>query len=513
MKKVLFIICLFNYQLFGQSWNWAKSIDPFSAGLAYSRTPLTEDDDQNVYISTYSWHSDGSGSADSACIIKLDVSGTELWRKYISGDLLINEIAFADNHLYVTGQFRNTLTMENNTVVSAGLYDGFLAKYDGSGNCIWLRRFGGGSDDVSNSLCSDSQNNIWVTGGYSDTADFSSGSLICQGDVNMFITKYDSGGNLLYIKSAGSASNSGTSKGRKIRCGIDDNLYILGEWNEMLLDTFYLPNCSCSPYTEPEFLTMIDKYGVVHWLNGGLREDMTYFTSDLSVDEAGFVYTAGAWNWTFDAHYSVNKFGLNGQKLWANTIDKGYGYSLRSGPVAVKDDTVYSTVVEEMSGGKYLLLEKIDSSGILVNIDTIQVDVYAVPRNIYYNKSHNHFILNGIYEGELTFGNNSINSMDGKMFVAKYADGTLTSVPESFFSEDSELLIYPNPTDSRLTIKCRSFSPNYEMKIYNTIGELISSRVITSSIMEVDLSVQKKGIYFLQINSDNDRIVRKVVLQ
>jgi hypothetical protein len=512
MRKFLFIICLFNYQLFGQSWDWTKSIDP-SSSIVNSRMPVTEDNNQNIYLSAYSWHSTGSGYADSACIIKLDPSGNEIWRKYIVSDLMISEIVFTDNHLYVTGSFRDTATLGAYSIISAGQYDGFLAKYDQSGNCLWIKRFGGKGNDVSNSLCFDSQNNIWVTGGYSDTADFSASSLVCQGDKNMFISKYDNSGNMLYIKSAGSAANMGTSAGRKIRCDVNDNLYILGEWNEMLLDTFYLPNCGCSPYTEPEFLTMMDKYGVVHWLNGGLREMMTYYTSDLTIDATGHTYTTGAWDWTSDAHFSVNKFGLNGQKEWAHTIDKGYGYYLGSGTLCVKQDTVTSVVFEEFPGGKRLLLQKIDSAGSLIGVDTILTDGHALPRNMYYNVNNNHFLLNGYYDNNLTFGNDSINSEDGNIFLTKYSDGALTSISGPFVHEESELSIYPNPTDSRLIIKFPSFTSGTEVKIYNGIGELIFSGFINSAAQQIDLSAQKKGIYLLQITSDNISTSKKILLQ
>jgi hypothetical protein len=469
----------------------------------------------NIYLTTYSWYSEGSGHADSTFIIKLNASGNEIWRKYILKDFMINDIIFMNSNLYVAGKFRDTIQLGNNIIESSGQYDGFLAKFDANGNCLWVKQFGGKENDFANSLCFDSQNNIWLTGGYADTAVFSSTSLVCQGDMNMFISKYDINGNLLNIKSAGGTQ----SIGRKIRCGVNDNLYILGEWNDMQLGTFYLPNCSCSPYGDPEFLTLIDKYGVVQWLNGTLRESDTYITTDLVIDQNGFAYTTGCANWN-DAHLYVNKFGLAGQKQWSRTMDRGYGCDFVSGSLATTNDFLYVAAYAGLfyygnsnpTGGNYLLMEKLDLSGALMQIDTILVTGYIIPRSMYYNVNADHFLIDGYYYGGITLGNDSINGMNGNVFISKFIDGVTTSISETL-SKDGDISLYPNPSTGMVMINLNQKAKS-KICIHDVLGNCIMHKEYQNEEnLSIDLSNQAKGIYFLEVIMDDKRSVKKVVLQ
>src|SRR5450631_584727 len=75
---------------------------------------------------------------------------------------------------YVTGQFSGTAKFALTTLVSAGGADIFLAKYAASGKLIWIVRSGGTEDDAGVGLALDKAGDVYLTGGFTDSAIFGS---------------------------------------------------------------------------------------------------------------------------------------------------------------------------------------------------------------------------------------------------------------------------------------------------------------------------------------------------
>lgn len=79
----------------------------------------------------------------------------------------------------------------------------------------------------------------------------------------------------------------------------------------------------------------------------------------------------------------------------------------------------------------------------------------------------------------------------------------LLSVNETKFND---LIIYPNPTANQLYIKSNSIISKVE--IYNTLGTLVFEGENSNSIQLKNL---KSGLYFVQILSENRKIIRKII--
>jgi len=78
---------------------------------------------------------------------------------------------------YVTGTFSGTVVfgageVNETTMTSAGGGDLFVSKYDPNGALVWARRAGGISLDQGSGIATDSSGSVYVTGGYSNTAIF-----------------------------------------------------------------------------------------------------------------------------------------------------------------------------------------------------------------------------------------------------------------------------------------------------------------------------------------------------
>jgi len=88
-----------------------------------------------------------------------------------------------------------------NLAFAGGTQDAFIAKFDNSGLHIWSRRIAGPSGESASALATDPSGNLFVTGGFVGTTDFSGQSLTsfsATGDA--FLARYDPNGALLWVR-------------------------------------------------------------------------------------------------------------------------------------------------------------------------------------------------------------------------------------------------------------------------------------------------------------------------
>ncbi len=76
---------------------------------------------------------------------------------------------------------------------------------------------------------------------------------------------------------------------------------------------------------------------------------------------------------------------------------------------------------------------------------------------------------------------------------------------------NSEISIYPNPAKDYFTINYNN-NLNKEISIFSIDGRLLLSETTSSNIHKIDCSNFKSGIYIVKINSDNEQVIRKVIL-
>ena len=70
--------------------------------------------------------------------------------------------------------------------------------------------------------------------------------------------------------------------------------------------------------------------------------------------------------------------------------------------------------------------------------------------------------------------------------------------------------IYPNPSLSEFTIYNTMTANNYEVKITNTLGEIVLEKTVNKKTETINLTTAK-GIYFLHITTSNGTAVKKIV--
>jgi hypothetical protein len=79
--------------------------------------------------------------------------------------------------------------------------------------------------------------------------------------------------------------------------------------------------------------------------------------------------------------------------------------------------------------------------------------------------------------------------------------------------DKNDFIVYPNPTSNTIYIESNETTALSSVSILDSKGAVIKSSQLKSTITSIDLSDVENGIYFVQINSDDNTIVRKVVVQ
>ncbi len=140
-------------------------------------------------------------------VAKFDGEGKVLWVRQAggTGGGSGNGIAVgADGYVYVCGYFSGDTTFSDLTLKNAGFQDIFVARYDTAGELDWVRQIGGPGDDASSAICVDAQGNCYITGGFEDDVRFSRTiTLTSAGLVDSFIAKLDNSGRTVWAQRAG----------------------------------------------------------------------------------------------------------------------------------------------------------------------------------------------------------------------------------------------------------------------------------------------------------------------
>lgn len=112
----------------------------------------------------------------------------------------------ADGNVLIAGYFKSANTTFGTTTLTHQAYeDVFLTKYDGAGNVLWARAATGNWYDEAFGVATDADGNAIVVGFFSsDTLHLGASSIVNAGSgFNGFVAKYAPNGNLLWARAFG----------------------------------------------------------------------------------------------------------------------------------------------------------------------------------------------------------------------------------------------------------------------------------------------------------------------
>ncbi|VVB62297.1 Beta-propeller repeat protein [uncultured archaeon] len=307
-----------------------------------------------------------------------------LWVKQVGGTSWDTGYAIctdSSGNIYVTGFFTGTVSFGDFLLDAGGLTGIFVAKLDSTGTWLWAAQSTGfiepphiqGSD-----ICVDSNDNVYVTGVFTETVTFGSyGPFVSHsGGEDVFVAKLDSGGTWVWATTAGGDSND---EGCGIGVNSNGDVYITGYFQtEAWFGSHYVSSIHS---TIEAFVAKLDNSGTWLWVTQTMSLPDPYpgFArgSDISVDSNGDVYVIGYFSGavgpmqfsTTDQDVFVAKLDSSGTWLWAaksreGDRERGQGITLDSqGNVYVTgycESDCYFDLFHIENGG--LFVAKLDSS-------------------------------------------------------------------------------------------------------------------------------------------------------
>ncbi len=324
----------------GAGFDSGQAVVTDSAGNIYSTGYFTGTADFDPGIGTFNLSSAGN---EDVFVVKVDNTGNFVWAKAFGGtmDEYVFDITVDGlGNIYTTGYFRGAADFDPGSgtfeVNSAGSYDAFISKLDNAGNFVWASAVGGTNDDRGRAIATDGLGDVIVTGSFADTADFdpSTGEslLTSSGASDMFISKFDATGGLVWARAYGATSNEW---GKEITVDEFGAIFVAGifEGTEDFdpgAGTINLINAGLFDV----FITRLDAEGNIVWAKafGGTGNDLVY---GFALDSFGNLYTTGSFQETADFDPSegtfvitsvgnldafVSKIDTVGNLLWAKAF-------------------------------------------------------------------------------------------------------------------------------------------------------------------------------------------------
>lgn len=152
-----------------------------------------------------------------ACVANCVDSQTNfIYGKQFGSDkdgVAFNPVADKCGNVFIAGNTKGILAGQ-----SFGKTDGFVSKFDSTGNAIWTKQFGTTEDDIINWVTLDPSGNVFVTGctnGVFGEKNF--------GKEDIIVARFDSNGNIIWQKQYGSDS---TDVGNMVYVDYQGNIYI-----------------------------------------------------------------------------------------------------------------------------------------------------------------------------------------------------------------------------------------------------------------------------------------------
>lgn len=196
---------------------------------------ITVDKNNFVYVSGYSTDSlyfNISGSLSytkpvqekTSFLGKIDSSGAFIsWIKTTGGSEASDIKIDASDRLYITGYLVDTTFFGAIQVNVADKQAGYITKFQNNGNLVWVKSFEGNANNVAfgNKIALDSNNDLYVTGGFTNNATIGTTVLVGYGNYDMFFAKYSTTGQFQWANKLGA---NGPDNSYAIN--VSDNNYI-----------------------------------------------------------------------------------------------------------------------------------------------------------------------------------------------------------------------------------------------------------------------------------------------
>ncbi|MEZ4938374.1 MAG: gliding motility-associated C-terminal domain-containing protein [Crocinitomicaceae bacterium] len=283
---------------------WVKVFGGSQADRGYD---IELDDAGNIYITGYfqgtaqfdSFVLTSNGSQD-VFVAKLNNQGDVIWVKNEGGpegDTGYGITVDGSGNVIATGQFKGNATIGANTFNSAlnpttslPEFDIFVCKYDANGNDLWSIQGSAKYDDRGLAIQTDANDNILVTGQFSDTLTIA-GSIHNNTIYNAgMLIKLDPMGNEVWFKRMGAVQTLVYD----LEVDAQNNVFITGDFQGqlMILSASGTPSFLSGNYQYRFFVIKFNEAGEIVWMTED-DSDSEVSSKAIIMDVSGNLYVSG----------------------------------------------------------------------------------------------------------------------------------------------------------------------------------------------------------------------------
>jgi len=371
-------------------------------------------------------------------VAKLDTDGDYLWAKGntagTSNDEANDIVALPNGSYAITGSFEGTCGFGDESLVSSGSKDIFVAIIDNVGDWVSAYKAGGTLNNIGNGIDIDSDGNYIVSGTIIGTAVFGSTNLISAGNRDIFVAKLSSSGTWTWASKAGGTSGDDSFG----VIATDDGIFCTGSY---FVTSTFGSDALTSAGGADIFVAKVNTSGTWQWAKSISGLASFADAAGIAEDSKGNKYITGSFYGKIQfgntptltsqglSDIYVAKLNLYNQWEWA--IRAGGTEQVTAADIAVDaDDNLYvgghywgtitfgSTSVTT-SGLTDIFLAKINSSGEWQwlksggssNFDECKAVKVHSDGSIY---------VSGTHAGRIYFSNNNVNTRGNTdVFIAK----------------------------------------------------------------------------------------------
>jgi hypothetical protein len=148
--------------------------------------------------------------------------------------------------------------------------------------------------------------------------------------------------------------------------------------------------------------------------------------------------------------------------------------------------------------------------------DTIAIAEFAINKNFNTYQEANiafNYQSSLVPDSAFFIVSSSINGFEPTIGSTIYLDdlalvyGTIGVKNESL---ENTVLVYPNPAQTVINLSNSGVLGS--VKVYNNLGQIVFNTIETKTLLSIDMTAFSKGLYFVEIENNEGKLVKKVVL-
>lgn len=528
MKKIILLVSFTNLLImagFAQQLNVNWTVSGGGTGQEYMKQICETTDNNYVAAGNFTGAFISEGitynsilNGTDIFIVKYDQNNSIMWTKVFGNACNENVTGIASDalgNIYITGSFYSSLSIDNNTIFSAGSQDGFIASLDINGNLNWLQAFGSTGSDEGTSVKVSADGKVVIAASMNNTtfalndqpSTGNSASIACMtsqgtviwsicesavasGDIDITDLVLDNAGNV-FVTGSFNGNIAAGDNGTVSMQSVSTKLFIASYTSAGNTNYIYTPAQSTSATSAGTGIVLNNfNHAVI----------CGYTTGNITIGPA--TYSSN------DRDVIVAALDENGLPVWSDVIvasnfqlAQSIGFSndvLAIGGYFLDDFNTGNTMLNFQDGSDAFVItyenNLLESASSFSGIGDENIKSVT--------KINSQLCIAGDFSQDLMTGTNTLQTAGASdYFISAVTPQQTTGIAENS-KASSAVVAYPNPAVDFVNFKFDSSSEMVLVTLYSADGRKVLKNEFSSAMnsdLGVDISELPVGIYTVTI--------------